>query len=153
MNWYIGCFKKYADFSGRARRTEYWMFILFNMIASFVIGFVDGFAGIGGILSLAYFLVILIPSLSVLIRRLHDTGRSDWWCLISIIPVIGWIAVFVFLVLDSEPGMNQYGKNPKGNSSNSNRTGPMNELIKLNELKEKGIITEEEFQGKKASLL
>mgnify|MGYP001474305728 CR=1 FL=1 len=113
MYWYIECFRKYADFSGRARRTEYWMFILFSVIVSFVIELVDGLIGMGGILYPVYFLVSLIPSFSVIIRRLHDTGRSGWWWLIGFVPVIGMIAMLLFFVLDSEPGTNQYGENPK----------------------------------------
>jgi len=113
MYWYIECFRKYADFSGRARRTEYWMFILFSVIVTFVIELVYGLTGMGGLLYSVYFLVSLIPSFSVIIRRLHDTGRSGWWWLIGFVPVIGMIAMLLFFVLDSEPGTNQYGENPK----------------------------------------
>lgn len=113
MNWYIGCFKKYADFSGRARRTEYWMFVLFNMLVTFVTIFVDGMIGTGGLLAIVYLLGVLIPGFAVFVRRLHDTGRSGWWWLIAIIPLIGWVTVFIFMVLDSEPTTNRYGENPK----------------------------------------
>lgn len=113
MNWYLGCWKKFAEFSGRARRTEYWMFVLFNFLASFAVGIVDGIVGANGALVGLYNLAVLIPSLAVGVRRLHDTGRSGWWMLISVIPVIGWIVLLVFLCQDSQPGDNGYGANPK----------------------------------------
>jgi uncharacterized membrane protein YhaH (DUF805 family) len=113
MNWYISTLKKYADFGGRARRTEYWMFVLFNVIVSFVLAGVDMLIGGFGILSGLYGLAVLIPSLAVSVRRLHDTGRTGWWLLIGFVPVIGVIVLLVFAVLDSEPGSNDYGPNPK----------------------------------------
>jgi len=119
MNWYIEVLKKYAVFSGRARRKEYWYFALFNLIFSLVLGFIDGVIGtfspetglglLGGIYSLA----ILIPSLAVSVRRLHDTGRSGWWLLVALIPLIGVIVLLVFTVQDSHQGANEYGENPK----------------------------------------
>lgn len=116
MNWYIGCFKKYAEFDGRSRRTEYWMFILFNMIVSFVFGFIDGMAATGGVIGLLYVLVVFVPSIAVSIRRLHDAGHSGWWLLINLIPILGWIVFLIFTVQDSVPSTNQYGENPKSNS-------------------------------------
>lgn len=124
MSWYIEAFKKYAVFSGRARRKEYWFFVLFNMIAAFLLGFIDGFAGMLlsaeagiGVLSTIYLLVAFIPGLAVSVRRLHDTNRSGWWLLISLIPIIGSIILLVFLVQDSDSGPNQYGPNPKGEAA------------------------------------
>lgn len=114
MNYYIGCWKKFAEFSGRARRTEYWMFILFNFIVSLGVGLVDALLGTGGILGGLYNLAVLIPSFAVCARRLHDTDRSGWWMLIGLIPIIGWIILLVFLVTDSKPGANRFGANPKG---------------------------------------
>ncbi len=119
MNWYLEVLKKYATFSGRARRTEYWMFTLVNAIIGFIISFVEGLLGlsndIGGvILSGIYGLGILLPSLAVSVRRLQDTGRSGWWILLGLIPIVGWIMLIIFLVKDSEPGDNEYGPNPKG---------------------------------------
>ena len=121
MNYFIDCLtKKYACFSGRARRQEYWMFVLFNIIAGIIIGVIAGvlvsvtnvaaFAFLGTIYNLA----VLIPGFAVLFRRLHDTGRSGWWWLLAFIPIIGWIVLIVFCCLDSQPGENQYGPNPKG---------------------------------------
>ena len=114
MNWYLEVLRKYAVFSGRARRKEYWMFFLFNIIIAFVIGFVTGFAGsvlgIGTTLSnttnIIYNLAVLIPSIAVGVRRMHDLGRSGWWILFPVVNL-------VFLCLDSQPDENEYGPNPK----------------------------------------
>lgn len=118
MNWYLEVLKKYADFSGRARRKEYWFFTLFNIIFSLPLTLLDiwlgladrsGWGPLGGIYTLAVF----IPALAVLVRRLHDTGRSGWWFLIALVPCVGGIILLVYLVEDSHPGDNQYGPNPK----------------------------------------
>ena len=121
MNWYLEVLRKYAVFDGRARRKEYWMFALFNIIIILALGLVEGLLGIGdlggsgyGPLSLIYSLGIILPSVGVAIRRLHDTGRSGWWLLITLIPILGGLVVLVFMILDSQPGSNQYGPNPKG---------------------------------------
>ena len=118
MNWYLDVLKKYFVFQGRARRKEYWMFTLFNMLAYIVLMIVEGVLGMGGeggigLLSTIYTLAVLLPALGVSVRRLHDTGRSGWWLLISLVPLIGGIVLLVFLILDSQPGANQYGSNPK----------------------------------------
>lgn len=113
MHWYFAVLGKYAEFKGRARRKEYWMFTLFNIVISLAIGFTEGFVGGSGMIGLIYTLGVLLPSLGVVIRRLHDTGRSGWWFLISLLPIIGLIVLLVFLVLDSEEGENAYGPNPK----------------------------------------
>ena len=121
MNYYIDCItKKYVCFSGRARRKEYWMFTLFNFIAALIVGFVGGFLSSAtevsafAFLGTIYNLAVLLPSLGVLFRRLHDIGKSGWWWLIGIVPFVGWIVIIVFCCLDSQPGENQYGSNPKG---------------------------------------
>ena len=114
MNWYLGCWKKYAEFSGRARRQEFWMFVLFNFLAGIATGIVDVILGTNGMLNGLYSLAVLIPSLSVAVRRLHDTDRSGWWQLIGFVPLIGWIILLVFLCSDSKPGENRFGANPKG---------------------------------------
>ncbi len=113
MNWYLQVLKKYAVFSGRARRKEYWMFVLFNTIIVFVLGFVEGLFGGPGIIANIYSLAVLIPSIAVFVRRLHDTGRSGWWFFIGFVPLVGAIVLLVFMVKDSDPGDNQYGPNPK----------------------------------------
>jgi uncharacterized membrane protein YhaH (DUF805 family) len=111
--------KQYADFGGRARRTEFWMFVLFNIIFSVIASLIDRAIGfkIGaiqmGIIGLIYSLAVLIPALAVSVRRLHDIGKSGWMILINLIPFIGWIWFIVLMVKDSQPGENQYGPNPK----------------------------------------
>jgi len=118
VSWYLAVLRKYADFSGRARRKEYWMFALVNFIIGIVLGLISGMLSNAlaatNLLSLLYALLVLIPSLAVGVRRLHDTGRSGWWLLIAVIPLIGAIVLLIFTVQDSEPGHNVYGPNPKG---------------------------------------
>jgi uncharacterized membrane protein YhaH (DUF805 family) len=119
MNWLMTALRNYAVFSGRSRRSEYWYFGLFYLISYGVAAIVDVMAGtfdrasgIGvftGILTLAF----LIPSLSVTVRRLHDTGRTGWWLLIAFVPVVGAIILLVFLAQDSAAGANRFGANPK----------------------------------------
>ncbi len=109
MKWFIKCFQQYADFKGRARRKEYWMFVLFNFIISFVMSLL-GLV----VLSWIYTVAVFIPSLAVCVRRLHDIGKSGWWLLISFIPLIGLIWLIVLFVQDSQAGSNEWGANPKG---------------------------------------
>jgi len=102
MNWYLEVLKKYAVFSGRARRKEYWMFFLFNIIILFVLGLIEGIAGIApeidqSILGGIYSLAVLLPSLAVGVRRLHDTDGSGSWLFIGLVPIIGVIVLFVLL--------------------------------------------------------
>ncbi len=113
MNWYLDVLKKYAVFSGRARRQEYWMFVLFYVISYVLLGIIEGIVNLSGILTGIYALAVLVPSLAVGARRLHDTGRSGWWLLIALIPLVGAIVLIYFAVQDSQPGENQYGPNPK----------------------------------------
>ncbi|MRT94576.1 DUF805 domain-containing protein [Ancylomarina sp. 16SWW S1-10-2] len=113
MNWYLAVLKKYAEFNGRARRQEFWMFFLFNLIFGFVAGIVDSILGTYLVVYTIYTLAVLIPFIAVGVRRLHDTGKSGWLYLIVLIPVIGAIALLVLFVIDSTPGENEYGKNPK----------------------------------------
>ena len=113
MNGYLATLKKYADFNGRARRTEYWLFVLFSMVIAMVLGVVDYVLGTPGIIGLIFALAILIPSIAVGVRRLHDTDRSGWWLLIAFIPIIGTIALLIFLLLNGTPGDNRFGSNPK----------------------------------------
>ena len=113
MSWYLQALRKYAVFDGRAHRTEYWMFILFNVIITLVLYLIEALAGGPGVLGGLYGLAVLIPGIAVAVRRLHDTNRSGWWWLIGLIPLVGTIVLLVFLVQDSQPGENQYGPNPK----------------------------------------
>ncbi len=112
------CLQQYVGFSGRARRSEYWWFFLFTVLVSMVASVLDSIFGtmsdttnvgvIGSIASLA----LLLPSIAVAIRRLHDTSRSGWWILIGLIPIVGWIILIVFYCQDSH-GENEYGPSPK----------------------------------------
>ncbi len=119
MNWYLAVLKKYAVFSGRARRKEYWMFFLFSVIISLVLMAIDGVMGTKstmagmGILGALYTLAVFLPALGVTIRRLHDTNRSGWWIFISLVPIVGLIVLLVFLIQEGTPGVNDYGPNPK----------------------------------------
>jgi uncharacterized membrane protein YhaH (DUF805 family) len=114
MNWYIDAWKNYVNFNGRARRQAYWMFVLFNIIAAVLLSVVDGVIGTGGILSGLYSLAVLLPGLALGVRRLHDIGKSGWWLLIGLVPFIGVIILLIFACMDSQPGTNEYGPNPKG---------------------------------------
>jgi uncharacterized membrane protein YhaH (DUF805 family) len=108
-------FGKYADFSGRARRSEYWYWILLAVIVAIVIAVLRAISNaLGLVVDVLWVLGTIVPGLAVLFRRLHDTGRSGWWWLIGLIPIVGWIVLIVFTCQDSQPGENQHGPNPKG---------------------------------------
>ena len=109
------CLTKYVDFNGRARRSEYWFFFLFNVMVSIVANIIDAAVGTTAI-SLLAALALFLPSLAVAIRRLHDTSRSGWWVLIGLIPIVGWIILIVFYCQDSH-GDNKYGPSPKANAA------------------------------------
>ena len=119
MSWYLQALKKYADFKGRARRKEYWFYILFYMIILVVLSICDGIIGTTmqgagfGILTLLYVLAVLLPTLAVTVRRLHDTSHSGWWFFIQLVPIVGFFILLYFLVSDSTPGTNAWGPNPK----------------------------------------
>jgi uncharacterized membrane protein YhaH (DUF805 family) len=119
MNWFIQVIKNYATFSGRAQRAEYWYFVLFYVLIYLGLSLLDGVTGTfdsdtgAGLLGSIFVLAILIPSLAVTVRRLHDTDRSGWWLLIGLIPIIGGLVLLVFTVLDGTTGANTYGENPK----------------------------------------
>jgi len=121
MNWYLEVLRKYATFSGRARRKEYWMFFLFNIIIAVVLGFLDGMMGLAqqggvGILSGLYCLAVLIPGLAVSVRRLHDTDKSGWWVFIALVPIIGALWLLWLMIKEGDTGTNQYGPSPKASS-------------------------------------
>lgn len=118
MNSFIKVLRESFNFSGRSRRKEYWMFILITFIISILLTITEMALGLEineeiGILTALFSLILLIPSLSVTVRRLHDTGKSGWWILLSLIPIIGGIIILIFTLLDSQPGSNKYGPNPK----------------------------------------
>lgn len=115
MSWFIEALKKYAEFSGRSRRKEYWMFALFVGIIDVILAVIPIASKTPALFALLgiFYLAILVPSLAVGVRRMHDTGRSGWWLLIGAVPFIGGIWLLVLTCLDSQPGPNQYGPNPK----------------------------------------
>ncbi len=118
MYWYLEVLKKYAVFNGRARRKEYWYFALFNVVVGIVLTLIDRMIGTSnaesglGLLSGIYTLAVMVPSIAVSVRRLHDTDRSGWWLLLGLVPLVGSIILLVFFLQDSKPD-NQYGPNPK----------------------------------------
>lgn len=107
MSWFILALKKYFQFSGRSQRKEFWYFLLFSIIFGVLIEFLQSDA-----LSLLFSLAILIPGIALTVRRLHDIGRTGWWALLGIIPILGLI-ILVMACFDGEPEENQYGLNPK----------------------------------------
>lgn len=123
MNWFISCItQNYANFNGRARRQEYWMFTLFSFLLNLALSIVGvilisistSLVSVTNIISFVAWAALFLPSLAVAVRRLHDTDRSGWWVLIALVPLIGAIVLLVFACMDSTPGSNQYGENPKG---------------------------------------
>jgi uncharacterized membrane protein YhaH (DUF805 family) len=125
MNYYIKALRKYADFNERAGRSEYWYFVLFNVVFAtaaiisdnmlhVTISLWPGFPAVYGYVYLAYCVFLFLPGWAVLVRRLHDVGKSGWFLFIALIPVVGAIWLLVLLFKDSQPGENKYGPNPKG---------------------------------------
>jgi len=131
MEWMLMPLKRYADFSGRSRRKEYWMFILFVVLASFALSLVltllglsadeeGSLFGVGGamlIILLLFALGVIIPSIAVQVRRFHDQDKSGWFVLLNLIPYLGGIIVLVFMCLEGTRGPNRYGADPKGGGS------------------------------------
>jgi uncharacterized membrane protein YhaH (DUF805 family) len=136
MEWMLLPLKRYAQFTGRSRRKEYWMFVLFFVILYVIAMTLDsllgfgtttryadmsgnsasvGFNSSGGILTLLAMLALLVPSIAVAVRRLHDTDRSGWWILIGLIPLVGTIVLIVFYCTDGTKGSNRFGEDPKAN--------------------------------------
>jgi uncharacterized membrane protein YhaH (DUF805 family) len=114
MNYYIEAIKKYAVFTGRSRRSEYWYFVLFNFLAAIAIGIVSVIINDrDNTLSRLYTLAMFLPALGVTIRRLHDIGKSGWWIFMVLIPLVGAIILIVWEATDGQPGSNKYGPNPK----------------------------------------
>lgn len=119
MNWIVICLRKYATFSGRASRSEYWYFALFFLVAYVALSAVDGVLGTYsqreevGLLSSIFALAVVVPALAVTCRRLHDIGRSGWWQLLNFVPLVGFIVLLFWLVKDTVPGDNEYGPSPK----------------------------------------
>jgi uncharacterized membrane protein YhaH (DUF805 family) len=134
-------FVKYADFDGRARRSEYWLFSLFNWIVLFGAVIVSAVLRIGSepgqvspgamtisLLLLLYYLAAFIPGLAVAVRRLHDSDKSGFWLFLAFLPVVGGLVIFIFTLLDGTEGDNRYGPDPKGRASRSYGPGPVQEV-------------------------
>ncbi|MXP46092.1 DUF805 domain-containing protein [Altererythrobacter luteolus] len=124
MEWMLMPLKRYADFSGRSRRKEYWMFVLFMIIAAVILSVIEGVLGMSGMvggvygpLTTLFIIAIIIPSLAVQVRRFHDQGKSGWMVLLGFIPLIGGIIVLVFMCLEGDRGDNEYGPDPKGGAN------------------------------------
>ena len=135
MDWMLMPYRRYAEFAGRSQRKEYWMFVLFQiivMIVPYILLFagapaVDPMTGetmgspgvlfyLAFIIIIVFALVTIIPSIAVIVRRLHDTDHSGWWYWIQLIPLVGPIIMLVFLCSDGTPGPNRFGPDPKGRS-------------------------------------
>lgn len=129
MNWYLMAFSKYAEFKGRSRRQEFWMFALFNMIALAIAAAIDNLIGSTfgeipyGYIYVIYSLISFIPNLALSIRRLHDIGKSGWFLFISLIPIIGYIWLIVILCKEGDKGVNEYGADPKNPMDELNEIG------------------------------
>lgn len=124
MKWYLKVLRQYADFGGRARRREYWLFSLFNMLVYVALVWLCFFFApllddptytmvVAAILCGLYSLAVAIPGLAVAVRRLHDTGRSGWFILLALIPYLGSLILMIILMLGSKEGENQYGEDPR----------------------------------------
>jgi uncharacterized membrane protein YhaH (DUF805 family) len=118
MDWYFKVLKNYLGFSGRARRKEFWMFILVNLVLTVVLSLLDKMLGLRiagdeGLLTTVYGVLIFLPYWAVQFRRLHDTDRSAWWLLLLLIPLVGWLIILAFNCQNGTPGENEYGADPK----------------------------------------
>jgi len=114
MNFYVDCWKKFANFGGRSRRKEFWIFYLINVAISYGLQFIAVPLGTAGmIISVLFSLAILVPALAVGARRMHDIGKSGWWMLINLVPLIGTIWFIVLAAKDSVAGENKWGACPK----------------------------------------
>lgn len=108
MEYYIDAFRNYVNFKGRATRKQFWMFVLFSCLAGFALGFIGAVIPALAFLGSIYNLGVLLPSLAIGARRLHDTDRSAWWLLLYLLPIVGPIVLLVFFVLPSTPGSNRF---------------------------------------------
>lgn len=112
FQYYLQAFKPYANFNGRSHRPAFWFFTLFNWLIYICLSVFDNLANLGPFvpgLALLYSLATLIPALAISVRRLHDIGQSGWFCLLALIPVLGWIALLILFCMPSNPGDNKYG--------------------------------------------
>jgi uncharacterized membrane protein YhaH (DUF805 family) len=114
MKYYLEALKKYAVFDGRASMAEYWYFVLFNILVSIAVGIVAAILqDKSDAISRLYSLVLIVPSIAIAVRRLHDIGKSGWWWFICFIPIVGWIWIIILLTTESNHGKNKYGPHPR----------------------------------------
>jgi uncharacterized membrane protein YhaH (DUF805 family) len=119
MSWFLAVLRQYATFRGRARRREYWMYLLVYLGIYLLLMLVDALTGTfemeseSGLLSGLFMLGTLLPSIAVAVRRLHDTDRSGWWLLLGLIPLVGQIVLLYFLIQEGDEGSNVFGSDPK----------------------------------------
>ena len=124
MEWFLVALRKYATFSGRARRKEYWHYVLFYVLIYVALLIVDAVTGTFsmeselGFFSGVFALGTLLPSMAVAVRRLHDTDRSGWWLLLGVIPLVGAVVLLYFTIQEGDAGSNPYGADPKGKAAN-----------------------------------
>ncbi|MGC0055769.1 DUF805 domain-containing protein (plasmid) [Brucella pituitosa] len=169
MNSYLKAFKHYFDFSTRTSRQDFWLYMLFAIIVNVITTIIDAIVfdvnaqDYGPLFTIAS-IVQFIPTISISTRRLHDIDKSGWWQLIIFIPIIGIIALIVFYCKASQQGYNRFGQPPYGesqynpatpavNAAQFSNTTPLDELEKLNKLKQSGAISDEEFAVMKSKLL
>lgn len=118
MDWFFTALKRYAVFRGRAGRPEYWYFVLLYLVCSLGMAILDALAGTvnaesgAGLFGSVFGLALLLPTIAVGVRRLHDIDRTGWWLLISLVPLIGWIVLIVFAAQPGTPGSNRFGDGP-----------------------------------------
>lgn len=136
MNYYTDALQKYSDFQTRTSRKAYWMFVLFNFIIAIGISFIANLLNVRALPNL-YSLVLFIPSLAISVRRLHDINKGGAYLLFILLPIIGWLYLFILLVQKGDQGTNNYGPNPELSDNDSNKTDsddvkPNEELKPLN---------------------
>ena len=124
LEWMLLPLKRYADFSGRSRRKEYWMFVLGVFLAAIVLSIIEGILGMSGMvggvygpLTTIFLLAVIIPSIAVQVRRFHDQDKSGWMVLLALIPILGGLAVLIFMCLEGTRGSNRFGPDPKDPAS------------------------------------
>ena len=118
INWFMNVVTQhYFDFDGRARRAEFWWFVLVYFIISLVLAAIQGLLGLGSLLTGLLAVGLLLPNLGVAVRRLHDIGRSGWWILIGFIPIVGWILLIYWYVQPGTSGPNEFGADPKAGAA------------------------------------
>jgi uncharacterized membrane protein YhaH (DUF805 family) len=157
MGWYLEALVNFADFSGRASRSEYWWFYFFNLFIVSALAILTVAARLPELVFLVYLVAMIIPSVSVSVRRLHDTNRSGWWLLLSLIPFGGFVLLF-FYIIPGTPGPNNCGPEFRTTSPSARKVASRNahveeELMRLYQLQKNGAMSLEEYQARRKALL